>query len=110
MREASASGAALTLAPIVASSKLAKVKVEARVLELLRSRDASDLGFGEFLSELSATYRAVRAGRRGHLAREAQIPDILDQRAVAVEEDGRFHSICRTAPTTRSTPTPRMQR
>ena len=36
--------------------------------------------------------------------------DVFDQRAVAVEEDSSPHSICRTAPTTRSTPTPRMQR
>ena len=45
----------------------------------------------------------------------AQVPDILDERAVAVEEDGGLswaqgQSICRTAPTTRSTPMPRMHR
>jgi RNA polymerase sigma factor (sigma-70 family) len=36
--------------------------------ELLRSREAPDLAFGEFLGELSGTYRAVRRGPRGHIA------------------------------------------
>ena len=60
-------------------------------------------------------------GKSATLAGESQIPDVLDERAVAIEEDGaarasgpglscEAHSICRTAPTTRSTPTPRMQR
>ncbi|HEV8509694.1 MAG TPA: sigma-70 family RNA polymerase sigma factor [Gemmatimonadales bacterium] len=59
--------------------------------ELLRSRDASDLPFGEFLTELSATYRAVRAGRHGHLAAELAvpppaIPDAPPDPAIAAEQ------------------------
>jgi RNA polymerase sigma factor (sigma-70 family) len=36
--------------------------------ELLRSRENLNLGFGEFLEELRATYRAATAGGNGHLA------------------------------------------
>jgi RNA polymerase sigma factor (sigma-70 family) len=59
--------------------------------ELLRSRDAPSLAFGEFLGELSGTYRAVRAGRHGHLAAELAvpppaIPDALPDPAVAAEQ------------------------
>jgi len=59
--------------------------------ELLRSRDAPDLPFGEFLNELSATYRAVRAGRHGHIAAELAvpppaIPDAPPDPAVAAEQ------------------------
>ncbi len=42
--------------------------------ELLRSRDGAGLSFGEFLKELSATYRAATAGRGGRLAAELAIP------------------------------------
>ena len=59
--------------------------------ELLRSREAPHLAFGEFLSELSGTYRAVRRGPRGHIA--AQLaepppapPDAPPDPAVAAEQ------------------------
>jgi RNA polymerase sigma factor (sigma-70 family) len=42
--------------------------------ELLRSRDAPDLTFGEFLGELSGTYRAVRHSPRGHIASQLAVP------------------------------------
>lgn len=42
--------------------------------ELLRSRDAPDLAFGEFLGELSGTYRAVRRGPRGQIASQLAKP------------------------------------
>lgn len=59
--------------------------------ELLRSRDAPNLSFGEFLTELSGTYRAVRARRHGHLAAELAvppptIPDAPADPAVAAEQ------------------------
>jgi RNA polymerase sigma factor (sigma-70 family) len=59
--------------------------------ELLRSREAPDLLFGEFLNELSATYRAVRASRGGHLAIELAVPppalpDAPPDPAVAAEQ------------------------
>ena len=38
--------------------------------ELMRSADRADLSFGQFLVEVSATYRAVGDGRRGRLLRE----------------------------------------
>lgn len=38
--------------------------------ELLRSKEGIELSFGEFLRELSATYRAVGRGRAGNLLRE----------------------------------------
>jgi RNA polymerase sigma factor (sigma-70 family) len=59
--------------------------------ELLRSREALDLPFGEFLNELRATYRAVRAGRGGPLAAELAVPppavpDAPPDPAVAAEQ------------------------
>jgi len=59
--------------------------------ELLRSRDAPDLAFGDFLGELSGTYRAVRQGPRGHVvAQLAQpppsTPDAPPDPAVASEQ------------------------
>jgi len=38
--------------------------------ELMRSGDCVDLSFGQFLGEVSATYRAVGDGRRGRMLRE----------------------------------------
>jgi RNA polymerase sigma factor (sigma-70 family) len=38
--------------------------------ELMRSADCIDVSFGEFLGEVSATYRAVADGRRGRILRE----------------------------------------
>ena len=38
--------------------------------ELLKSSDGCDLTFGQFLAEVSATYRAVGDGRRGRILRE----------------------------------------
>jgi RNA polymerase sigma factor (sigma-70 family) len=38
--------------------------------ELMRSADSVDLSFGQFLIEVSATYRAVADGRRGRILRE----------------------------------------
>ncbi len=38
--------------------------------ELMRSADGVDLSFGQFLVEVSATYRAVADGRRGRILRE----------------------------------------
>lgn len=59
--------------------------------ELLRSRDAPKLTFGDFLTELSATYRAVRSGRRGRLAAELAVPppslpDAPPDPAIAAEQ------------------------
>ena len=42
--------------------------------ELLRSRENLNLGFGEFLEELRATYRAATAGRNGRLVAELALP------------------------------------
>jgi len=42
--------------------------------ELLRSQENPRLGFGEFLEELRATYRAATAGRNGRLVPELAIP------------------------------------
>ncbi len=42
--------------------------------ELLRSRDGAGCSFGEFLKELSATYRAATAGPRGGLVAELALP------------------------------------
>jgi len=42
--------------------------------ELLCSRDGASLSFGEFLKELSATYGAATAGRRGRVSAELAIP------------------------------------
>jgi len=38
--------------------------------EQLKSSDGLDLTFGQFLSEVSATYRVVSGGRRGRILRE----------------------------------------
>jgi RNA polymerase sigma factor (sigma-70 family) len=38
--------------------------------ELMRSADGMDVSFGDFLVEVSATYRAVADGRRGRILRE----------------------------------------
>jgi len=59
--------------------------------ELLRSQHAPSLAFGAFLSELSGTYRVVRAGRHGRLAVElagppSAIPDAPPDPAVAAEQ------------------------
>jgi len=59
--------------------------------ELLRSRDAPHLAFGEFLGELSGTYRAVRRGPRGHIAGQLAVPppalpDAPPDPAVAAEQ------------------------
>ena len=59
--------------------------------ELLRSREAPHLLFGEFLTELSATYRAVRASRRrnilGELAPDPPpLPDAPSDPAIAAEQ------------------------
>lgn len=59
--------------------------------ELVRSRDALDLAFGEFLNELSATYRAARASRRGNVLGELALdppplPDAPPDPAIAAEQ------------------------
>src|SRR5881396_1272572 len=59
--------------------------------ELLRSRDAPDLAFGEFLGELSGTYRAVRRTPRGYIASQLAesppaAPDAPPDPAVASEQ------------------------
>jgi len=59
--------------------------------ELLRSREAPQLLFGEFLAELSATYRAVRASRRGNILGELAldpppVPDAAPDPAIAAEQ------------------------
>ncbi|HET9708190.1 MAG TPA: sigma-70 family RNA polymerase sigma factor, partial [Gemmatimonadales bacterium] len=41
--------------------------------ELIRSRDAPALSFGEFLAELRETYRSVTADRKGQILRELGI-------------------------------------
>jgi len=58
--------------------------------ELLKSSDGFDLTFGQFLAEVSATYRAVAAGRRGRILRELGGPappleEIEDEQASAGE-------------------------
>lgn len=61
--------------------------------ELLCSRDGASLSFGEFLKELSATYRAATAGRGGRLVAElanpppAASPDPPTDPAVAAERE-----------------------
>jgi RNA polymerase sigma factor (sigma-70 family) len=54
--------------------------------ELLKSSEGFDLTFGQFLAEVSATYRAVGGGRRGRILRELGGPvppveDVADERA-----------------------------
>lgn len=48
--------------------------------ELMRSAECINLSFGEFLGEVSATYRAVADGRRGRILRElgGPIPPLPD--------------------------------
>jgi len=58
--------------------------------ELLKSSDEFDLTFGQFLAEVSATYRAVAGGRRGRILRELGGPapavdDVEDEQAGASE-------------------------
>ena len=58
--------------------------------ELLKSSEGLDLTFGEFLAEVSATYRAVTGGRRGRILRELGGPvppldEIEDEQASASE-------------------------
>ena len=58
--------------------------------ELLKSSDGCDLTFGQFLAEVSATYRAVTGGRRGRILRELGGPvppldEIEDEQASASE-------------------------
>jgi DNA-directed RNA polymerase specialized sigma24 family protein len=59
--------------------------------ELLKSSDAIDLSFGEFLAEVSATYRAVTAGRRGQILRElgGPVPPLPDATADSATADER---------------------
>ena len=61
--------------------------------ELLRSRDGATLSFSEFLKELSATYAAATAGRRGRVSAELAIPppqspDPPGDPAVVTEQQG----------------------
>lgn len=58
--------------------------------ELLKGSDGLDLTFGQFLAEVSATYRAVTGGRRGRILRELGGPvpsmdDIEEEQASASE-------------------------
>ncbi|HEV2671666.1 MAG TPA: sigma-70 family RNA polymerase sigma factor [Gemmatimonadales bacterium] len=48
--------------------------------ELMRSGECIDLSFGQFLIEVSATYRAVSDGRRGRILRElgGSTPPMMD--------------------------------
>src|SRR5437016_4205423 len=58
--------------------------------ELLKSSEGLDLTFGQFLAEVSATYRAVASGRRGRILRELggpapQVEDVDDEQVGASE-------------------------
>ncbi len=58
--------------------------------ELLKSSEGFDLTFGQFLAEVSATYRAVASGRRGRILRELggpapQVEDVEDEEVSAGE-------------------------
>jgi len=58
--------------------------------ELLKSSEGLDLTFGQFLAEVSATYRAVASGRRGRILRELggpapQVEDVEDEQVSASE-------------------------
>ena len=64
--------------------------------ELMRGTDCADLPFGQFLVEVSATYRAVADGRRGRILRElggsvppvpetAEANDTVDERREELE-------------------------
>jgi len=58
--------------------------------ELLKSSEGLDLTFGQFLAEVSATYRAVASGRRGQILRELggpapRVEDVEDEEVSAGE-------------------------
>ena len=55
-------------------------KSHVEAYELMRSADCVDLSFGQFLVEVSATYRAVGDGRRGRILRElgGPVPPVAD--------------------------------
>src|SRR5207247_31085 len=58
--------------------------------ELLKSSDGCCLTFGQFLAEVSATYRAVASGRRGRILHELggpapQVEDVEDEQVSASE-------------------------
>lgn len=55
--------------------------------ELIRTRDAPTLSFGEFLAELRSTYSAVTEGRRGHLLRELGGPAPVHAEPEALSTD-----------------------
>ena len=52
--------------------------------ELLKSSDGLELSFGQFLSEVSSTYRSVTNSRRGQILREFVVPDPMSH---SVEQD-----------------------
>jgi DNA-directed RNA polymerase specialized sigma24 family protein len=56
--------------------------------ELIRARDAPVLSFGEFLTELRATYGAVTEGRHGRLLRElgTPLPDAAEPQAPSADD------------------------
>jgi len=54
--------------------------------ELLTSRGEHTLTFGQFLKELTATYRIVSAGRRGFLAVELAGPVAIEPEALAEQD------------------------
>ncbi len=58
--------------------------------ELLRGTECADLSFGQFLAEVSATYRAVGDGRRGRILTElaGSIPPVTeaDDEAATISE------------------------
>ncbi|HWC73688.1 MAG TPA: sigma-70 family RNA polymerase sigma factor [Gemmatimonadales bacterium] len=64
-------------------------KSHVETYELMRA-DCADLSFGRFLLEVSATYRAVGNGRRGHILRElggvAPPAGDIDDEAATVSE------------------------
>ncbi len=71
--------------------------------ELVRSRDGETLSFGAFLKELSATYTAVTAGRRGRVTGELAIPppaslDPPSDPAVVAEQQGLLARALETLP------------
>jgi RNA polymerase sigma factor (sigma-70 family) len=66
-------------------------RTHVETFELMRSADCMDLSFGQFLGEVSATYRAVGDGRRGRIIRELGGPtpplaDAEDEGAAASEQ------------------------
>ena len=71
--------------------------------ELVCSRDGASLSFGEFLKELSATYAAATAGRRGQVTAELAIPpptspDPPTDPAVAAEREALLARALETLP------------